>query len=58
MKNSKKIKFPIFLEKEPDFKDLEFYENFTIKEIKKKINPCFIEIKKNKKNKCQSNRLI
>jgi hypothetical protein len=60
MKNEQKIKFPLSVGIEVDFPDLEFSENFQIKEIKEKIDSSVSEIssteKRSKKNK--SKKLI
>lgn len=53
MNYEKKIKFPLLIDTDVDFGDLNFFENFNIKYIKQKIDlgPKEIFMRGNKKNK-------
>lgn len=59
-KNSGKIKFPIEIKGELELPDFDVSNNFTVPELKGKINSEVKELsmEKNKKKKCQSNKLL
>jgi hypothetical protein len=58
--NNGKIKFPLDIKGDLNLPDLDLSETFSSSQIKKKINSEIKEVitVKNKKKKCQSNRLI
>lgn len=57
-KNNNKIKFPIDIKGELELPEFDISKNFLVCELKKKISSEVKEIEKNKKKKCQSNRLM
>lgn len=58
-RNNGKMKFPsIDIKGESNFGELEIKDTFSDIKIKKKISQEVSEIGKNKKRKCQSNKLM
>lgn len=53
-----KYKFPVDIKGDLELPDLEIKETFSDIKLKKKISQEVNEVTKNKKRKCQSNKLI
>jgi len=59
MKNEEhKYKFPVDIKGDLELPDLEIKDTFSDIKLKKKLSQEVKEITKNKKSKCQSNKLI
>jgi len=58
MKTKEKIKFPLSIDTEIEFPDLEFSENFQIKDVKEKIDSRVREISSKKDKKTRSKKLF
>ena len=58
MKTKEKIKFPLSIDTEIEFPDLEFSENFQINAVKEKIDSRVREISSKKDKKTRSKKLF
>ncbi len=56
--NDGKFKFPVDLKGDLELPEFDASPNFNPGKVKKKISQVPKEVKKNKKNKCQSNKLM
>jgi hypothetical protein len=59
-KNTGKFKFPVDIKGDLELPDMDLSANFTSPELKSKITSEFkeVSVEKNKKKKCQSNKLM
>jgi hypothetical protein len=58
MKTKEKIKFPLTIDTEIEFPNLEFSENFQVKDVKEKIDSRVREISSKKDKKTRSKKLF
>lgn len=58
MKTKEKIKFPLSIDTEIEFPDLEFSEIFHVKDVKEKIDSRVREISSKKDKKTRSKKLF
>jgi hypothetical protein len=58
MKTKEKIKFPLSIDTEIEFPDLEFSENFQVKDVREKIDSRVREISSKKDKKTRSKKLF
>lgn len=58
MKTKEKIKFPLSIDTEIEFPDLEFSDNFQVKDVREKIDSRVREISSKKDKKTRSKKLF